>query len=199
MPKTDNRHFRNILFAATLLAMSAGAQESDTSEPHDQDKSAVEENVFEDSVLEEGILYDDGLDDATIPGPLDQVVPVADEEVAVAVEEEADEEIVLTAMEQLLVEFERYKELMGNGVYDEADTVAKRVVEMAAKMTGPASLETARALTNLAIVQHRNQQYVPSQQNFLASIEIIEEADDRLSPYLVNPLRGLGAAQWRVA
>jgi tetratricopeptide (TPR) repeat protein len=195
MPKTDNRHIRNILFATTLLAMSAGAQENDTSELNDQGEGVVEESAIKDVVIEEGILNDDGLDDAPIPGPLDQVVPVADEEVAVATDDVNEEVIELSDMDLLLVEFERYKELMGNGVYDEADTVAKRVVEMAARMTGAASLETARALTNLAIVQHRNQQYVPSQQNFLASIEIIEEADNRLSPYLVNPLRGLGAAQ----
>ena len=59
----------------------------------------------------------------------------------------------------------------------------------------PKSLETAKALTNLAIVQHHNQQYVPAQQNFQASIEIIEDADNRLSAHLVNPLKGLGAAQ----
>ncbi len=195
MPKTDNRHIRNILLATTLLAMSAGAQENDSSEQLDQGEPSVEEDVFNDFVLEEEILNDDSLDDATIPGPLDQVVPVADEEIAVVTDDMTDEVTELTDMELLLVEFERYKELMGNGVYDEADTVAKRVVEMAARMTGTESLETARALTNLAIVQHRNQQYVPAQQNFLASIEIIEDADNRLSPYLVNPLRGLGAAQ----
>ena len=195
MLKIDNRYIRNILVATTLLAMSAGAQENDTSEQHDQGEPPNEEDVFKDFVLEEGVLNDDGLDNATIPGPLDQVVPVADEEITVATDEVTNEVPELTDMEQLLVEFERYKELMGNGVYDEADTVAKRVVEMAARMTGSQSLETARALTNLAIVQHRNQQYVPAQQNFLASIEIIEEADNRLSPYLVNPLRGLGAAQ----
>ncbi len=123
-------------------------------------------------------------------GPLEQTVPVADEtNTDGAVDSRAEDE-------QLLGEyFARYKDLMANGILDEADTVAKRVVELTIRLFGPESSETAKALTNLAIVQHRNQQFDAAQQNFEASIEIIEDIDDRLSTRLVNPLKGLGAAQ----
>ena len=73
--------------------------------------------------------------------------------------------------------------------------MAKRAVEMALNVTGPRSLETAKALTNLAIVQDRNEQYDSAQQNYQSAIVIIEDMDNRLSEHLVNPLKGLGAAQ----
>ena len=124
------------------------------------------------------------------PDPLEQTVPVAEETVddISGFEETSDET-------QLAEQFARYKELVANGVLDEADTVAKRIVELTIRVFGPQSSETAKALTNLAIVQHRAQQYDAAQQNFEASIEIIEDIEDRLSISLVNPLKGLGAAQ----
>ncbi len=124
--------------------------------------------------------------------PMDQVVPVADpvEEAPDAVAEQE-----LSDDEQLLVEFGRYKELMDQEVYDEADTAAKRVVELAIRLKGPASMDTARALTNLGIVQHRNGDFEAAQQNFESAVDIIEEEKDRLDEALVNPLKGLGAAQ----
>jgi len=124
------------------------------------------------------------------PGPLEQSVPVADE-----VPETAEPDPGPSDDEQLRDNFARYKDLMANGVLDEADTVAKRIVELTIRMNGPQSTETAKALTNLAIVQHRNKQYDSAQQNFEASIEIIEDVEDRLSTSLVNPLKGLGASQ----
>jgi tetratricopeptide (TPR) repeat protein len=153
---------------------------------------------------------------------LDQVVPVADEadEVGEADEiGEADEEMVAkpstnqpedyspprqstvllpadaTEEEQLLWYYAQYKELMDNAVYDEADTVAKQVVELAIKAKGPKSSDFARALTNLAIVQHHTRQYDAAQQNFQSAIEIIEDNEDRLNEQLINPLKGLGASQ----
>jgi tetratricopeptide (TPR) repeat protein len=84
---------------------------------------------------------------------------------------------------------------MADGVLDEADTVAKRVVELAISTNGPQSNEFAKALTNLAIVQHQTQQYDAAQQNFATAIEIIEDNEDRLNAQLVNPLKGLGASQ----
>lgn len=97
--------------------------------------------------------------------------------------------------EMLMQQFELYKQLLADGVLDEADTVAKRVVELTIRLHGPGSSETAKALSNLALVQHRNKQFDAAQQNFAAAIEIIEDVDDRLSSNLINPLKGLGAAQ----
>jgi len=126
--------------------------------------------------------------------PLDQVVPVAEEN------SDADESIAatddgLSDEQHLAIEFDRYKRLIAEGAMDEADTSAKRIVEMAIKIYGPVSHETAKALNNLALVQNKNGQYEPAIQNFESSVEIIETLEDRLNDRLVNPLKGLGAAQ----
>ena len=97
--------------------------------------------------------------------------------------------------EELLAQFRRFTELMDNNVIDEADIVAKRVVELAIRTGGPRSIDTAKALTNLAIVQQRTEQYDAAIQNFEGAIEIIEDNTDRLDAMLINPLKGLGAAQ----
>lgn len=130
---------------------------------------------------------------------LDQVVPVAEEEV---VEEASDEELMTVEMppemseeDELIYQYERYLSLMRDGVYDEADSVAKRVVELAIKVKGPDSIDFAKALTNLAIVQHQTDQFEAAQQNFESAIEIIEDKDDQLNEQLINPLRGLGNSQ----
>jgi tetratricopeptide (TPR) repeat protein len=130
--------------------------------------------------------------------PAEQTVPVADEPQA------SDEEAGLgapepdpnaTTEERLLAEFDRYRRLVYDGVFDEADIAAKRIVEMAIKVYGPQSRETANALNNLGIVQHNNGQFDAAIQNFRSSVEIIEQVEDRLNGALVNPLKGLGAAQ----
>jgi len=129
-------------------------------------------------------------------GLMDQVVPVAEED---ATEEEQPvgppPQSVISPKDELLQQFETYKRLMSEGIYDEADTVAKRIVTLAIELTGSRSSETAKALTNLGIVQHRNKQFDAAQQNFASAIDIIEEIEDRLNGRLINPLKGLGAAQ----
>lgn len=139
-----------------------------------------------------------------VGGLLDQTVPVAEDDAA----DDAADEIAnrpgppvppkrrkADLRRDLLDEFDNYKRLMSEGIYDEADTVAKRVVTLSIQLTGPRSSETAKALTNLGIVQHRNKQFDAAQQNFAAAIDIIEEIEDRLNGRLINPLKGLGAAQ----
>ena len=97
--------------------------------------------------------------------------------------------------EELLAQFRRFQELMANDSIDEADSVAKRVVELAIRTSGPDSTDTAKALTNLAIVQQRTEQYDAAIQNYEGAVEIIEEKTDRLDAMLINPLKGLGATQ----
>lgn len=127
--------------------------------------------------------------------PLDQVVPVADDE-SVASDSGGSIEIDARSLdEQLADEFERYRRLVGEGVMDEADTSAKRIVEMVIRIHGPLSLEASKALNNLALVQSRNGQYDAAIQNFESAVEIIEAVEDRLNETLVNPLTGLGSAQ----
>ena len=101
----------------------------------------------------------------------------------------------LAAEERLLREFERYRSLLDEGAIDEADTSAKRIVAMAIQIFGPESLETAKALNNLAIVQSRSGQFDAAIQNFESAVEIIEDVEDRLNAQLLNPLKGLGSAQ----
>lgn len=139
-------------------------------------------------------IADDAGDDA---GLLDQTVPVAEEDAAAAAAAQPGPPRRRKAdlREELLDEFGNYKRLMSEGIYDEADTVAKRVVTLSIELTGPRSSETAKALTNLGIVQHRNKQFDAAQQNFAAAIDIIEDREDRLNGRLINPLKGLGAAQ----
>ncbi len=132
--------------------------------------------------------------------PEGQIVPVAEEgidDVETIDIVEGEDYVVpeATPEEELNTQFELFKELMGNNVYDEADTVAKRVVELAIDLHGPQSNEFAKALTNLAIVQFQTEEYDAAQQNFESAIEIIEDNEDRLNAQLVNPLKGLGAAQ----
>jgi tetratricopeptide (TPR) repeat protein len=130
-------------------------------------------------------------------GLMDQTVPVAEEDAAAEAAAPAGPPRRRKAdlREELLDEFDNYKRLMSEGIYDEADTVAKRVVTLSIQLTGPRSSETAKALTNLGIVQHRNKQFDAAQQNFEAAVDIIEDIEDRLNGRLINPLKGLGAAQ----
>ena len=159
-----------------FLAMAVSAQENgrnDEGSPLDQVVPVAEENLDEGS-------------------PLDQVVPVADENLD---SEDLATGADLAVEEQLGKAFTRYKELAMSGVFDEAENVAKRIVELQIRISGPTSTDTAKALTNLGIVQHRTGQYELAQQNFQAAVDIIEEHEDHLNAGLVNPLRGLGASQ----
>ena len=106
-----------------------------------------------------------------------------------------DLEAAIEARQQLAEDFALYKNLLKNGMTAEADVVAKRIVELSIRENGFESSDTAKALTNLAIVQHRNKDYETAQQNYEAAIGIIERVEDRLNSALINPLRGLGAAQ----
>jgi len=142
-------------------------------------------------------LAQDDLADEEAITILDQTVPVAEDgppEIDPATASDAsgaepDEH------EQLLADFERFQQLREAGSIDEAENLAKRMVETSIRISGPASGETAKALNNLAVVQHATEDYEAAQQNFAAAIEIIEDNEDQLNAGLINPLRGLGAAQ----
>ena len=110
-------------------------------------------------------------------------------------QDELDPYADMTDEERLASEFSRFKELMNESSIDAADTIAKRVVELSIRTRGPRSSETAKALTNLGIVQHRKEEFDAAAQNFEAAIDILEDNYDRLDKQLVNPLKGLAAAQ----
>ena len=98
---------------------------------------------------------------------------------------------------QVAEAYARFEQLMENGAFDEADSAAKELMELVIRQSGIESAEAARALTNLAIVQHRMQQYEAATSNYESAIEIIETSEDRLNSELVNPLKGLAVAQLR--
>ena len=158
--------FRRLHLAVILVSASLGTGAQETGEPEDA------------------------------PGIFDQTVPVADEtpdaEVAGADEAAPTAE---PSEEEILREFQRFRQLIEEQNFDEADNAAKRIVQMSIQIYGPQSHETAKALSNLAIVQHNNQQFDAAIQNFTSAIEILEVVEDRLNEQLVNPLQGLGAAQ----
>lgn len=131
---------------------------------------------------------------------LDQVVPVADDpatddQTVSGPPEDLLDEAELTDRDLLLAEFERYKKLKAAGIFDEAENVAKRIIEILIRQSGPTSNDTAKALSNLAVVQHETKNFEAAQQNFQSAIEIISENEDKLNAMLINPLTGLGAAQ----
>lgn len=140
-------------------------------------------------------------EDATAPvgddGPitvLDQTVPVADEDPDLTGPPD-EPEMDLSDRELMLAEFQRFKELQDAGVYDQAENIAKRIIEMSITQTGPTSNDTARALTNLGMVQHKMKNYEAAKQNFESAIDIITDNEDKLSEMLINPLIGRGAAE----
>jgi len=193
--------------STTLLFFAAGvaAQEAD--------ETSREADAITAEVFASDIVAPDQQQEAAPVGEmptLDQVVPVADDESEEIVEQPSTNQTEdfsspeqasvplpadATDEEQLLWYYERYLDLMKNGVYDEADSAAKQVVELAIKVKGPKSIDFAKALTNLAIAQHQTKQFDAAQQNFQSAIEIIEDKEDRLNEQLINPLKGLGAAQ----
>lgn len=97
--------------------------------------------------------------------------------------------------EELRRLFSLYRDSLDNKSYLEADTLAKRIVELSIQLNGLDSHDSAKAITNLAIAQHNNRDFESALRNFTASIDIIERIDDRLSEALINPLRGLAATQ----
>lgn len=97
--------------------------------------------------------------------------------------------------EQLERTFGLYRDAMENEAYAEADMLAKKVVELSIRLFGVDSLDSARALTNLGIAQHQNESFEAAITNYEAAIDIVERTEDRLNENLVNPLKGLGAAQ----
>ena len=191
------RNFRALYLAASLvlLSVTASGQEQPPADegigPLDQTVPVADESV---PVADESVPVADESEPAA-----DESVPVADD-VELAAEEEAATAPVQglpedVTEEDAYAEFERFRQLLADRNFDEADVSAKRVVEMSIRVFGPQSHETAKALNNLAIVQHNNKQYSAAIQNFTSAIEILEVVHDRLNAELVNPLKGLGAAQ----
>lgn len=91
--------------------------------------------------------------------------------------------------------FTLYMDARASGTTEEADVIAKQIVEVSIRDYGRDSKGTARALTNLANLQITNEENVAAIQNLTAAIEIIETVEDNLSLDLVGPLSAMGSAQ----
>lgn len=163
--------------ACAALALAISVQAADT--------EAVDEEPAEDVGAEQIQLI--SLDE--LPETVEEEF---DEDEEVLVRQPSEKE---SNLEELRRSFELYKTAVANASYDEADTLAKRMVELTIRLYGLDSHESAKALTNLGRVQQKNKDYESAVLNFTASIEIIERIEDRLNAELINPLRGLGAAQ----
>jgi tetratricopeptide (TPR) repeat protein len=194
--KTPNRPVR---LAAAAFIIAAGGTTHSQEPPGDPPDSAareeLQERVFQ--APDPDKHYEMGPGDEDYPdglGPIDRNPPDYDTSPTAAREPELPETSE-SPEARLQRYFMLYKEALDNKAYTEADTLAKQVVELSIEVFGVDSLDSARALTNLGIAQHQNEDYDSAILNYSAAIEIIERVEDRLNANLINPLKGLGAAQ----
>jgi len=178
----------NVLVAAMAICLAwqpACAQEGE------EDQAPEEELEMIDLDAERGREEpDDGLEGIEYDEATSSYRLVVDDEGDDYVEPPSEREAQFEELQRL---FDLYREALTNRDYLEADTLAKRVVELSIRLNGLDSHDSAKAITNLAIAQHNNRDYDSALRNFMASIDIIERIDDNLSPALVNPLQGLAA------
>jgi len=140
---------------------------------------------------------------AMIVAVLAMAAPAAGDDDADAMPEAGDaESLPITAAEpedeppglhgELDRAFQTYRRLYDSGRYASATEAGKRVVVLSIEVNGRDDLQTARALTNLAIAPQQNGEYEAAVQNYEAAVDIVERVESRLSKHLINPLRGLG-------
>lgn len=91
--------------------------------------------------------------------------------------------------------FSLLMDAQATGMIDEAETLAKRIIELSIQSYGYDSRQTANALTDLGTVQTTNADFDAAILNFAAAIGIIERMDNRLSMDLIAPLKAMGTAQ----
>jgi hypothetical protein len=186
--------FLLIPVAMVFCWTGSSAQSSDDEElspiiiDYGQPRDEVAEEVFEDLVYDEetqtySLIEIDEQEETPEQRPADEPVGPPPEPAA-----EAD-------ANELKRLFDLYRDALENKAYLEADTLAKRVVELSIRLNGLDSHDSAKAVTNLGIAQHHNQDYESALLNFASAIGIIERVDDRLSAALINPLQGLAATQ----
>ncbi len=96
---------------------------------------------------------------------------------------------------ELVQNVQLYSAALEGGELAEAETLAKKVVELTIIAKSRDSNSVAYALTNLAFVQQEKKSYVPALQNYQAAIDTIEHIDGVLSVDLIRPIQGLGETQ----
>jgi tetratricopeptide (TPR) repeat protein len=98
-------------------------------------------------------------------------------------------------LEELEQALNGYREAIAIGGFGEAEVLAKRVVELSIDLNGRDSVYSANALTNLAYVQFRQEQFENSRLNLRAAIRTIEEVEGNVSADLIRPLHRLGQTE----
>jgi tetratricopeptide (TPR) repeat protein len=185
MQKTKSPNVLAAALAICLAWQSAWAQDGGEEQPPEEELEMIDLDA------ERGRTRpDDGLESIEYDEATRSYRLVVDDEGDDYVEPPSERETQLAELQRL---FDLYREALTNKDYLEADTLAKRVVELSIRLNGLDSHDSAKAITNLGIAQHNNGDYESALRNFMASIDIIERIDDNLSPALVNPLQGLAA------
>lgn len=172
-----------LITAALLLFLAAGPASSLA-----QEAPAADDDVANEQTPD---AADDELQEIVLPRQeLFEDEPYIDDfdETIVDVDEETD-------AERLSRLFTLYMDAISDRMFEEADSLAKQIVELAISTYGLDSEESASALTNLAIAQHGIRDFESAILNYESAIGILERIENRLARNLINPLRGLGAAQ----
>jgi tetratricopeptide (TPR) repeat protein len=94
--------------------------------------------------------------------------------------------------------FAQFADAQSTGMWEEADLLAKQIVEYSIESHGFYSKHTSTALTHLASSQAAHGERSAAIQNFVAAIGIIERLESRLSADLIDPLQAMGVAQFRL-
>jgi hypothetical protein len=195
MMRDESNNYSYLATLAALALLTAGVAAAQDPDP------AGDEQADEPELVTIDQLPQSGVEEANEPElvSIDELPQSGDEDDFDEVDSEESLPPQISAKETNLDElrrsFELYKSAIATGSYSEADTLAKRMVELAIGLYGLDSHESAKALTNLGLVQQKNKEYNSAVLNFTAAIGIIERIEDRLNSELINPLRGLGAAQ----
>jgi len=194
-----SKQFAVALAAASLAAASPAIAQDDTADIADdaQSQAATEQaQPVQTPATPEGSNAGADIEEIEFIS----IDKTTEEELPDDLDEFADEIVIGPSpkesnLEELRRSFDLYKEALAIGSYDEADTLAKRMVELAIRVYGLDSHESAKALTNLGLVQQKSNDYESAVLNFEAAIDIVERIEDRLNSDLISPLRGLGSAQ----
>ncbi len=94
--------------------------------------------------------------------------------------------------------FAQFADAQSTGMWEEADVLAKKIVEYSIESHGFDSKHTSTALTHLANSQAAHGERSAAIQNFVAAIGIIERLESRLSVDLIDPLQAMGVAQFKL-
>ena len=97
--------------------------------------------------------------------------------------------------DEILHLFGLYREARTTGMWDEAEVLAKQIVQLTITTHGPRSRQTAHALTDLGEMQSDNGDFDAAMLNLAQAIEIIEFLDDYLSKDLLGPLNAMASVQ----